>query len=155
MESAHAPGTTPVAPRGLPGPGVRPNWQTSEATATRTLKEAGFREQVSFRGGKEVPYGTPDSVRPDQYSPNYRMSVDVKNYNLETPQGRSRLVHNVAGQAQERAANLPPGTRQGLLLDLRGQKPDPRMLEKMLRRIARKTGGLIERDNIAVLGDGE
>jgi hypothetical protein len=146
-----APGTAPA----LPGPGVRPSWQTSEATATETLKEAGFREQITFLGGNEVPYGTAGSVRPDFYGQNAQMSVDVKNYDLQTAAGRSRLVRNVAEQARKRSANLPAGTRQGVLLDVRGQTVDQKVMEKLAGRIEAKSGGLVKRENVAVIGGEE
>lgn len=49
-----------------------------------------------FLDGKEVPYGTKGSVRPDYYK--VGSSVDLKNYNVETALGRSNLANNISKQ---------------------------------------------------------
>ena len=69
--------------------------------------------------GKEVPYGTKGSVRPDYYK--VGSSVDIKNYNVETALGRSNLANNISKQYYQRNAHLPKGTKQSVLIDIRGQ----------------------------------
>ncbi len=71
------------------------------------------------------------------------MAVDVKNYDLTTPEGRQRLVKNVVSQAEERGVNLPPGTRQGFVLEVRGQVVSETVLESLRQRILARTHGLV------------
>ena len=131
--------------------GGRPSWLSSEKSAHEELQSLGFQSQKSFLNGREVSYGTSGSVRPDEYSSLYNMAVDVKNYSVETAAGRGKLVSNVLGQARERAIHLPAGTRQGLIIDIRGQTVDQRLLDAMVGRIARRSNGAISIDDIILL----
>lgn len=70
----------------------------------------------------------------------------------EVVTGRSRLVRMVVDQANSRSTNLPSGYRQGLILDVRGQTVSSRLLNAMVNRIARKTGGAIRPENIHFVG---
>jgi RHS repeat-associated protein len=148
---AHTVKTEPT-PVVTPKPPGRPTWRTSEVGASEELADFGFAEQRSFLNGKEVPYGTPGSVRPDLTSDTLLITADVKNYNLSTPQGRYSLVQNVIDQAAVRATHLPSGYRQGLMIDVRGQTVKPRLLDAMADRIVKKTGGTVRRENIYFLG---
>ena len=132
---------------------MRPSWLTSEREFEDYLHAVGFKPQVSFRGGEVVAYGELGSVRPDWHHEALKLAVDVKNYNLQTAQGRSALIRNVAKQVGERNAHLPPGTRQGLILDIRGQRVRPDLLVKLVNRINKKTGGSINHADIYVHGD--
>jgi hypothetical protein len=89
-------------------------------------------------------------VRPDFVSEELNMSVDVKNYDLTSPQGRYRLVKDVVGQTASRELNLPPGMRQGVLIDARGQDVKQKLLDNMTKRIVSKSGGRITEDNISI-----
>jgi RHS repeat-associated protein len=131
-------------------PPARPSWQAAEAASSTDLREFGFREQRSYRGGQEVPYGTPGSVRPDLTSEGMRLSVDVKNYDLATPQGRYRLVREVVRQTEARAVNLPKGMRQAVAIDVRGQQISEKLLNSMIERIIKQSNGLVQADNIHV-----
>ncbi|AHG65587.1 putative filamentous hemagglutinin / adhesin [Advenella mimigardefordensis DPN7] len=70
----------------------RPSHRESEIAIGKDLGE-GWRPQVSFKDGKEVPYGTKGSVRPDWCLGNV-CSIEVKNYDLAKNQ--QSLVNNVA-----------------------------------------------------------
>jgi hypothetical protein len=52
-----------------------------------------YRPQVSLINGKEVPYDTKGSVRPELYKPG--LNIEVKNYTIR-PGSNSGLVNNVA-----------------------------------------------------------
>jgi hypothetical protein len=125
---------------------VRPSWRDSEVDAGKDLAGKGYREQVSFKDGEEVPYGTKGSTRPDHYAPGN--SVEIKNYDVTSSAGRSRLVRNVVDQATKRAANLPEGTTQTLRIDVRGQDVPIDTLNEMASRIAARTGGRIDMSQI-------
>jgi hypothetical protein len=130
-------------------PVTRPSWRDSETDVSSSYKEEGYQEQVSFKDGEEVPYGTKGSSRPELYKPGD--SVEVKNYDVTSSQGRSNLVRNVAKQAQQRVANLPQGTTQSLTVDVRGQAVTPETLDELASRIASRSGGAIDMDNIIFL----
>jgi hypothetical protein len=129
----------------------RPTWRNTEVTSEKMFGEFGFRPQVTFKGGEEVPYGTPGSVRPDFYSRDFKLSLDSKNYDLADPQGRADLMQNLLKQTQQRKANLPADTRQGVILDTRGQSVESKYLERLMKRIEGRAG--IDQDNIIILTD--
>lgn len=131
---------------GTVDPPVRPSWRQSEQDISQQYKDQGYREQVSFKDGEEVPYGTKGSTRPELYKPGD--SVEVKNYDVTTSAGRSRLVRNVVDQAMKRAANLPEGTTQSLRIDVRGQDVPIDTLNEVASRIASRTGGKIDMSQI-------
>jgi hypothetical protein len=135
---------------GATGPPPRPTWQTAQAGPASNLEGFGFTPEPSYLGGQRVPYGTRGSVRPDYASELMELSVDVKNYAVETPQGRWRLVNDIVGQTSNRAANLPPGMRQGVVIDIRGQSVSDLLLQRMIDRIVKKSNGLIEPENIVI-----
>ena len=96
---------------------IRPSWRQSELDAAKDFSE--YAEQKSFINGQEVPYGTKGSVRPDLYKKG--SSIDVKNYKIETASGRNNLAKNIEKQYYQRLTNLPDGTKQSALIDIRGQ----------------------------------
>lgn len=130
-------------------PSARPSWRDSEQSVGSSYREQGYREQVSFKDGEEVPYGTKGSTRPELYKPS--SSVEVKNYDVTTPQGRSNLVRNVVNQAVRRDANVPQGTTQSVVIDVRGQSVSPETLDAVASRIASRSGGVINMDDIVFL----
>ena len=137
--------TSPAPKSGAP---TRPTWQTAQAGPKVELSDFAFEPEPTFLGGEPAPYGTPGSVRPDYASTKMRLSVDVKNYDVTTSGGRYRLVKNIIGQTARRAANLPEGMRQGVWIDIRGQVVSEALLERMLARITKRSGGLIQPENI-------
>ena len=145
-----APTATGAAEAATGAPPVRPSWQTSEGTVSSELKQLGFKEQKSYLGGKEVPYGTPGSVRPDLSHQAFKLSVDVKNYDVASAKGRYRLVQDVVAQATKRFPNLPAGMRQGIVIDIRGQTISERLLDRLVDRIVKQSGGTIEPQNIFI-----
>ena len=149
------------------GPGQRPGWRQSELDVGADLIPKGYAEQPSFlkhpNGDVEVvPYGTPGSTRPDFYKPNPPpmpkvgelappgTSVDVKNYDVSTPQARQDLVQNAGSQAKDRAAILPPGSKQTLEIDVRGQNITPSQITQLKADIAKASGGAISASDINV-----
>lgn len=89
----------------------------SEIDTTEALP--GSREQVSYIGGVEVPYGTKGSVRPDNIIGN--TAVEVKNYRANNEASLNRLYNTIENQYSRRVTHLPPGTHQRFVIDVRGQ----------------------------------
>ena len=104
---------------------------------------------MSFKGGKEVPYGTKDSVRPEYYK--HGTSVEVKNYNLQTSQGRNNLVRNVTKQAKKRGSELPKDTRQLVKIDVRGQNIPRETLSQVRNRIVKNSDKTLRQEDIEFL----
>ena len=129
-------GETTPTPQGTEGvSGTRPTWRQSEIDAKADYPD--YNEQVSFLNGEEVPYGTKGSVRPDYYKPG--SSVDIKNYNIETASGRSNLTNNISNQYYQRNVHLPQGTKQSVLIDIRGQNVSNSELEALYNSIMERT----------------
>lgn len=126
----------------------RPSWRQSEKDVGKKLGE-GYSEQKSFKDGKEVPYGTKGSTRPDWYKEG--SSIEVKNYNIETAAGQERLIENVSDQAIYRATQLPPNTVQSLFIDVRGQQVSMDALDNVVQSITTKSNGIIQSGNISIL----
>lgn len=118
----------------------RQSWRQSELDAQKSYPD--YEPQKSFKNGQEVPYGTKGSTRPELYKPGH--SVEVKNYNVETSSGQSNLVNNVSKQIQSRTPNLPSGTKQTVVVDVRGQTVSNEVLKSIRSRILDKSGVEVE-----------
>ncbi|HHY6312649.1 TPA: VENN motif pre-toxin domain-containing protein, partial [Salmonella enterica] len=122
----------------------RPSHKQSEKDVGKDLG-TGWKEQVSYKDGKEVPYGTKGSTRPD-WCNGSTCSIEVKNYNIATNQ--SGLISNVAKQAIDRQANLPSGMRQEIVIDIRGQTITPMQRVKIVQGIVDKSNGVVDKSSI-------
>ncbi|MGW4336663.1 hypothetical protein ACWEK5_28210 [Rhodococcus koreensis] len=118
---------------------VRPTARESEILANSGTAVRS-QPQVSFKGSVEVHYGMKGSTRPDSFLTDYKISVEVKNYNLS--KGNDRLIRNVVAQAQRRAAELPPGAKQALVIDIRGQNIPEQQLQGLFQEINMRSGNL-------------
>ncbi|WP_081053958.1 hemagglutinin repeat-containing protein [Burkholderia territorii] len=127
------------------GGSSRPSPRQSEVDVGSDLGP-GHDPQVSYKNGQEVPYATPGSVRPDISTVDRTISYEVKNYNIEN--NSSGLINNVANQAIQRAANLPQGMQQQVVIDVRGQNITPQQENTIIQGIVNKSGGIIKPDAI-------
>lgn len=118
---------------------------------SRDLDWADFSDQRSFLDKKDVTRGIPGGTRPDNFSEKFRLSVDVKNYDISTSRGRSSFAEKVVQQMTKRAPHLPDGIRQGVVIDARGQAVSEETLTKLRTQIVRKADGLVDPDNIVFL----
>ncbi len=99
-----------------------PTPRESELKVLERTKNAS--EQVSFIDGKEVPLNTPGATRPDVVVRNADgtvKAIEVKNYNLQSPNCRNELYKELERQVTSRATNLPKGSTQEIVLDVRGR----------------------------------
>ncbi|ATH95188.1 MULTISPECIES: ribonuclease YeeF family protein [Bacillus] len=115
----------------------RPSWRQSEVDVGKDYPN--YSAQKSFIDGKEVPYGKKGSSRPDFYKKGH--SIEVKNYKITTPSGRSRLVNNVSKQVEKRLTELPNNTKQTVIIDIRGQSVSEEIMDDLYDRIMKKTNG--------------
>jgi hypothetical protein len=134
-------GHRPPAPDHAP----RPTWRQSEIDVGHQLGP-GYDEQRSFLGGRDVPSGTEGSVRPDWYG--HGEAIEVKNYDVESAAGRTRLVHTVGDQLVARTENLPVDTAQRVFVDIRGQELSIPDRAALAERIAARSGGAVDPGDI-------
>lgn len=93
-------------------------------------------------------HGEQGSVRPDFSHATLPMYVDVKNYDLSSAANRANLYNTLADQATSRAQNLPAGSFQGVVIDIRGQSIDPAVLQRIPNNIQQATGGRIRAQDV-------
>lgn len=96
---------------------------TPREAELRALEHYGGSEQCSYINGQEVPWGTPGSTRPDVVRTvgNHLEAIEVKNYNLASPQSRNTLYSELNRQVTSRLSNLPEGTTQRIVLNTEGR----------------------------------
>ena len=112
----------------------RPTWRQSE-TDVGDLNPS-YEAQKSFLNGKEVPYATRGSSRPDFYTTG--SSIEVKNYNVTNSSGRNSLINTVSNQVNKRITDLPSGTKQTIIIDVRGQQVTNDVLRQIRTSILEK-----------------
>lgn len=124
---------------------LRPSWMDTEIDIGNELENQGFEPQVAFFGGKTVNgRRRVGCVIPDFYKPG--ISIDAKNYDIESVRNRSNLIRNIVAQYWQRVVHLPPGTRQGVIIDLRGQEYDSKICSWIRYKIKVATSGGMDID---------
>ena len=83
-------------------------------------------------------------MRPEYYHYDIKHSIEVKNYNIETSAGRNSLINNVSSQVKQRVIHLPEGTKQTIVIDIRGQNISSSSLREIRNRIIEKSGSNVE-----------
>jgi hypothetical protein len=109
-----------------------------------------YKPQVSYKDGKEVPYGTKGSTRPD-WCNRTTCAIEVKNYDIG--KYADNLINSVSKQAIERQNHLPNGMQQQVVIDVRGQHLTPALELKIRQEIVQKSNGIINREQIEFLKD--
>lgn len=127
------------------GGGDRPSWPQSEADAGNDLGPGHDRQQ-SYLDGEPVRYGTRGSVRPDWVAVDGSASHEVKNFDVA--RNSNGLINKVSRQAIQRARHLPPGMRQNVIIDVRGQNVTPAQERAIVRGILTKSNGALTRSSI-------
>lgn len=103
----------------------------------RALKQYGGSEQVSFLNGKEVSMATRNATRPDvvRYNNGILEAIEVKNYNLNSSTSRSTLYRELERQVTDRVANLPKGSTQRVVLDVKGRGYSDDLIQNVVNNI--------------------
>lgn len=127
-------------------PGMRNTPRESEKEVYRSLAESGqcsVKEQVSYKGGEEVPYGTRGSTRPDvivQGADGTKTAWESKNYNLNN---FSQAKYIISKQIPKRRKELPADYQQSVVFDMRGQTiPKTPVRQKFSKSLSGATGGV-------------
>ncbi|MCO6516915.1 MAG: VENN motif pre-toxin domain-containing protein, partial [Snodgrassella sp.] len=122
----------------------RPTPKDSEKDVGTSLPPD-YKPQVSYKDGKEVPYGTKGSTRPD-WCNRTTCSIEVKNYDIG--KYADNLINNVSKQAIDRSKHLPNGMQQQIVIDVRGQNVPPSARKKITEGIEKKSQGTIKEKQI-------
>ncbi len=129
-----------------------PSPQEAEAAA---LKKYGGTDQVTYLGGKEVPYGTPGATRPDVVAKNTNgifEAIEVKRYNLADEACRTRLNDELLRQVTARVENLPAGYQQRIVLNVEGRKFSAALVDSVIEELHMTLNGVYPNIPIDVMG---
>lgn len=129
-----------------------PTPRESEVTVLNRTKNS--TEQVSYLNGKEVPLNTPGATRPDVVVKNANgtvKAIEVKNYNLAQSSNRSTLLNELERQITSRASNLPAGSTQEIVLDVRGRGFTDELIENTIAAIRNRLADIYPDIPITVL----
>lgn len=107
-----------------------PSYRQSELTVLERTDNA--VEQVAYIDGVEVSYSAAGATRPDVVVRNANGTVDaieVKNYNLSESANRAVLLNSLEREITDRTINLPAGSTQQIVLDVRGRNFTDELIE--------------------------
>lgn len=129
-----------------------PTPRESEVTVLSRTKNS--TEQVSYLNGKEVPMNTPGATRPDVVVKNANGTVnaiEVKNYNLAQSSNRNTLLNELERQVTSRASNLPAGSTQEIVLDVRGRGFSDELIDATITAIKNRLANIYPDIPITIL----
>lgn len=76
--------------------------------------------------------------------PSHGLFLRQVRHHVTTPGGRTRLVDNISEQVIQRYENLPQGTGQKVVVDVRGQNITNDVLREIRDSIVNRTGGNVD-----------
>lgn len=129
-----------------------PTPRDSELTVLDRTKNS--TEQVSFLDGKEVPMNTPGATRPDVVVKNKNgtvKAIEVKNYDLSRSTSRNTLLNELERQITDRVKNLPIGSTQEIVLDVRGRGFSNELINAMITAIRNRLANIYPDIPITIL----
>lgn len=129
-----------------------PTPRDSELTVLDRTKNS--TEQVSFLDGQEVPMNTPGATRPDVVVKNANgtvKAIEVKNYNLAQSSNRNTLLNELERQVTSRASNLPAGSTQEIVLDVRGRGFSDELIDATITAIRNRLANIYPDIPITIL----
>ena len=129
-----------------------PTPRDSELTVLDRTKNS--TEQVSFLDGQEVPMNTPGATRPDVVVKNANgtvKAIEVKNYNLAQSSIRNTLLNELERQVTSRASNLPAGSTQEIVLDVRGRGFSDELIDATITAIRNRLANIYPDIPITIL----
>lgn len=129
-----------------------PTPRDSELTVLDRTKNS--TEQVSFLDGQEVPMNTPGATRPDVVVKNANgtiKAIEVKNYNLAQCSNRNTLLNELERQVTSRTSNLPAGSTQEIVLDVRGRGFNDELIDATITAIHKRLANIYPDIPITIL----
>ena len=131
---------------------IIPSFRESELTVLERTPNAS--EQVSYIGGIEVPSNTPGATRPDivvKYANGTVKAIEVKNYNLAQSSNRNALLNELERQITDRVNNLPVGSTQEVVLDVRGRGFSKELINATINAIRNRLANIYPNIPITIL----
>lgn len=114
----------------------------------------GAEEQISYLDGVEVSSAPKGATRPDVVVKNADGSIkaiEVKNYNLASSNSRSELYRELERQVTSRANNLPAGSTQEIVLDVRGRGFSKDVIDNVVANIQSRCAPVYKDIPVAVM----
>lgn len=114
----------------------------------------GAEEQISYLDGVEVSSATKGATRPDVVVKNADGSIkaiEVKNYNLASSNSRSELYRELERQVTSRANNLPAGSTQEIVLDVRGRGFSKDVIDNVVANIQSRCAPVYKDISVTVM----
>lgn len=95
------------------------------------------RAQVSFFKGSETSSSTLGASRPDiiRNVDGHPEAIEVKCYDLSSPQSFNELKHVLRNQVSQRMENLPPGSTQRIVLNVRGRGYSQKFIKDVVNKL--------------------
>lgn len=96
------------------------------------------RAQVSFFKGSETSSSTLGASRPDiiRDVDGHLESIEVKCYDLSSPQSFNELKHVLRNQVSQRMENLPAGSTQRIVLNVRGRGYSQKFIKEAVSKLS-------------------
>lgn len=97
---------------------------------------------------------TPGATRPDVVVKNTNgtvRAIEVKNYNLAQSSNRNTLLSELERQVTSRARNLPTGSTQEIVLDVRGRGFSDDLIEDTITAIRNRLANIYPDIPITIL----
>lgn len=109
-------------------------WQQAEQ---RLAQIYGGDEQLTYLGGKVVPYGTKGATRPDLVRTvgDHLEAIECKYYNLANESCRNTMYRELEREVADRVANMPAGTTQRVVLDVTDRGFSAELVEEVVETI--------------------
>ena len=117
-------------------------------------RTTGAEKQISYLNGEEVSSTIKGATRPDVVVKNADGSVkaiEVKNYNLEIKDNRNYLYNELKRQVTDRVNNLPKGSTQEIVLDVRGRNFSADLIDDVVNTIKSYCNSVYENIPVTVM----
>lgn len=113
---------------------------TPRESESRAMQKYGGEIQKSYFSKQEVSYGTPGATRPDiiREVNGGLEAIEVKNYDLINDHNLSSLGNELKRQVSDRMVNLPEGSKQRIVLDVKGRNYNQSVLDNAISLIHNK-----------------
>ena len=125
-----------------------------ESELTVLDRTANSSEQLSYLDGVEVPMNTPGATRPEvvvQNADGTINAIEVKNYNLASSNSRGTLLSELERQITSRVSNLPAGSTQEIVLDVRGRGFSDELIDATITAIRNRLANIYPDIPITIL----
>lgn len=133
-------------------------WKQPKSPYENGLYEQGYNCEVSFLNGKQVPYGTKDSIRVEYFEKGrfFKLQpptiIEITKSEVTYFNDRTKLIDTVTKQATYRNVHLPKNTTQKVIIDTRQQSnASIQLLSNLINRIARQSQGILNQTDITAL----